>query len=269
MKKSISVATFPTKFGPLVFTGDLKEIIQKVSNLGYDGIELFVKRPGEINVKLLRQWLNSNKIRISAIAAVAAFVEEGLSLSDPDKNIRKKHIEIIKRQIELASYFNAVVPIGLVRGRIKEGFSYEETEEWFAESLIECEKVAKNFNVIMTLEPLNRYETNFINTLDEGIKFIKKIRLQNVKILADIFHMNIEEVSISKAIIKAKNYIFHVHFADSNRCAPGDGHLNFREIVSSLVRINYNGFVAMEMLPKPDSLTVANRAISYLKELNI
>jgi sugar phosphate isomerase/epimerase len=121
----------------------------------------------------------------------------------------------------------------------------------------------------MTLEPLNRYETNFINTLDEGIKFIKKIGLQNVKILADIFHMNIEEVSISKAIIEAKNYISHVHFADSNRCAPGDGHLNFREIVSSLVRINYNGFVAMEMLPKPDSLTVANRAISYLKELNM
>jgi len=269
MKKSISVATFPTKFGPLVFTGGLKEIIQKVSNLGYDGIELFVKRPEEVNVKLLRQWLNSNKIRISAIAAVAAFVEEGLSLSDPDKNIRKKHIEIVKRQIELASYFNAVVPIGLVRGRIKEGFSYAETEEWFAESLIECEKVAKNFNVIMALEPLNRYETNFINTLDEGIRFIKKAGLQNVKILADTFHMNMEEVSISKAIIKAKNYISHVHFADSNRCAPGDGHLNFREIVSSLIRINYNGFVVMEMLPKPDSLTVANRAISYLKELNI
>lgn len=91
--------------------------------MGYDGIELFVKRPGEINVKLLRQWLTSNKIRLSAIAAVAAFVEEGLSLSDPAKNIRKKHIEIIKRQIELASYFSAVVPIGLVRGRVKEGFS--------------------------------------------------------------------------------------------------------------------------------------------------
>ena len=253
----------------MVFTGDLKEIIQKVSSLGYDGIELFVKRPGEINVKLLRQWLTSNKIRLSAIAAVAAFVEEGLSLSDPDKNIRKKHIEIIKRQIELASYFNAVVPIGLIRGKIKEGFSYEKTEEWFAESLIECEKMAKNFNIIMALEPLNRYETNFINTLDEGIKFIKKVGLQNVKILADTFHMNIEEVSISKAIIKAKNYISHVHFADSNRYAPGDGHLNFREIVSSLVGINYNGFIAMEILPKPDSLTAANHAISYLKELNI
>jgi len=269
MRKSISVATFPTKFGPLVFTGNLKEIIQKVSSLGYDGIELFLKRPEEIKVKLLRQWLNSYKIHVSAIAAVAAFVEEGLSLSDPDRNIRKKHIEIMKRQIELASHFNAVVPIGLVRGRIKEGFSYEATEGWFAESLIECEKVAKDFNVILTLEPLNRYETNFINTLDEGIKFIKKVGLQNVKILADTFHMNIEEVSISKAILDAKDYLFHVHFADSNRCAPGDGHLNFREIVDSLRKINYDGFVTMEMLPKPDSLTAAKRAIAYLKELNI
>ncbi len=269
MRKSISVATFPTKFGPLVFTGNLKEIIQKVSGLGYDGIELFLKRPEEIKVKLLRQWLNSNKIHVSAIAAVAAFVEEGLSLSDPDKNIRKKHIEIMKRQIELASHFNAVVPIGLVRGSMKEGFSRKDTEEWFAESLIECEKFAKNFNVILALEPLNRYETNLINTLGEGIKFIKKTGLQNVKILADTFHMNLEEASIPKAIIEAKDYLFHIHFADSNRRAPGDGHLNFREIVDSLIRVDYDGFVAMEMLPKPDSLTAAKHAITYLRGLNI
>jgi len=269
MRKSISVATFPTKFGPLVFTGNLKEIIPEVSRLGYDGIELFVKRPEEITAKQVRQWLMSYSISISAIAAVAAFVEEGLSLSDPDRTIRNKHIEIMKRQIELASHFDAVVPVGLVRGKIQEGFSNEDTEGWFAESLVECEKVAKNFNVILALEPLNRYETNFINTLDQGIKFIKKAGLQNVKILADTFHMNIEEASIPKAIVGAKDYLFHIHLADSNRCAPGDGHLDFREIVDSLIKVNYKGFVAMEILPKPDPLTAARHAITYLRELNI
>ncbi len=268
-KKSISVATFPTKFGPLVFTGNLKEIIQKVSNMNYEGIELFIKRPEEINLESLNEWLDLHNIRISAIAAVAAFVEEGLSLSNPDKTIRKKHVEIMKKQIELASHFDAIVPVGLVRGRIKEGFTLKDTEGWFAESLFECEKVAREFGVTLGLEPLNRYETNFINTLDEGIQFIKNIGFQNVKILADTFHMNIEEVSIPGAIIAARDYVSHIHFADSNRCAPGDGHLNFPDIIDALMKISYKGFVAMEMLPKPDPVTAAKRAMSYLKGLNI
>lgn len=196
-------------------------------------------------------------------------MEEGLSLSDPDKSIRKKHIEIMKRQIELASNFDAIVPVGLVRGRIKEGFILKDTEGWFAESLFECEKIAREFGVTLALEPLNRYETNFINTLDEGIEFIKKIGFQNVKILADTFHMNIEEVSIPRAIIAACDYISHTHFADSNRCAPGDGHLNFQDIINALMKIGYEGFVAMEMLPKPDPVTAAKRAVNYLEGLRI
>ena len=269
IKKSISVATFPTKFGPLVFTGNIKEIIQRASDIGYDGIELFVKRPEEVNLKSLNEWLSLYNIRISAIAAVAVFVEERLSLSNPDKTIRKRHVGIMKGQIELASHFKATVPVGLVRGRIREGFSRKDTEGWFAESLFECEKVAKEFGVTLALEPLNRYETNFINTLDEGINFIKKNRFENVKILADTFHMNIEEVCITEAVIAAGDYLAHVHFADSNRCAPGDGHLDFRGIVDALTKMKYKGFIAMEILPKPDPVTAANRALNYLKGLSI
>ena len=169
-KKSVSVATFPTKFAPLVFTGNLREIIQKVSNIGYDGIKISAKRPEEINLEFLNEWLDLYNMRISAIAAVAAFVEDGLSLADPDKSIRKRHVEIMKRQIELASHFKATVSVGLVRGRIREGFTRKDTEGWFAESLFECEKAAKEFGVTLVLEPLNRYETNFVNTVDEGIK---------------------------------------------------------------------------------------------------
>ena len=153
--------------------------------------------------------------------------------------------------------------------RVKEGFTLKDTEGWFAESLFECEKVAKEFGVTLALEPLNRYETNFINTLDEGIEFIKKIGFQNVKILADTFHMNIEEVSVPGAIIAARDYLSHIHFADSNRYAPGDGHLNFRGIVDALVKIKYKGFITMEMLPKPDPVTAAKRAVNYLKGLRI
>ncbi|MCJ7647908.1 MAG: sugar phosphate isomerase/epimerase, partial [Candidatus Lokiarchaeota archaeon] len=108
------------------------------------------------------------------------------------------------------------------------------------------------YNIRLTLEPVNRYESNFINTLNEGIEFIKRVGASNLGLLADTFHMNIEEVSIYDSIIQAKDYITHVHFADSNRWAPGCGHLDFVKIVQTLKKIGYQGYVSAEILPLPD-----------------
>jgi len=140
-------------------------------------------------------------------------------------------VERIKDQIVFASHFNAIVIIGLIRGKIQEGVTKTKVEEWTIDCLKECTEFAQEYNIRLTLEPVNRYESNFINTLDEGIKFIKRVGAPNLGILADTFHMNIEEISIYDSIIKAKDYITHVHFADSNRWAPGSGHLDFAKIV--------------------------------------
>ena len=142
-----------------------------------------------------------------------------------------------------------------------------EAEEWTMDNLRECTEFAKEYNIRLTLEPVNRYESNFINTLNEGIELIKRVGASNLGLLADTFHMNIEEVSINDSIIQAKDYITHVHFADSNRWAPGCGHLDFAQIVQTLKKIGYQGYVSAEILPFPDPDSCARITAETLNKI--
>jgi len=267
MKKSIVVSTSSTKFSALAFKENLKESIKKVANLGFDGAELAVRNPKELKINDVINIVKENSLEVPAIGTGQAYGEEGLSFSDPDKTIRRMAVERIKDQIVFASNFNAQVIIGLIRGKIEESVSQTEAEEWTIDCLRRCTEFAKKYNVWLTLEPVNRYESNFINTLNEGIEFIKRVGASNLGLLADTFHMNIEEVSIYDSIIQAKDYITHVHFADSNRWAPGCGHLDFAKIVQTLKKINYQGYVSAEILPFPDSDSCARLTAEHLNNI--
>ena len=121
--------------------------------------------------------------------------------------------------------------------------------------------------VILTIEPLNRYECNFLNRADEIVELIKQIKSPNLKILLDTFHMNIEEKNLRDTIIETRENISHVHIADSNRKYPGMGHIDFIEICRTLREINYKGFISGEMLPSPNLETAMKQYIAKMKEV--
>ena len=267
MKKSIVVSTSSTKFSALAFKENLKESIKKVANLGFDGAELAVRNPKDLKIDDVIKIIKENNLEVPAIGTGQAYGEEGLSFSDPDEVVRKTAVERINDQIVFASNFNAQVIIGLIRGKIEDGVNKVEAEEWTIDCLRKCTEFAKEYNIRLTLEPVNRYESNFINTLNEGIEFIKRVGVTNLGLLADTFHMNIEEVSIYDSIVQVKDYITHVHFADSNRWAPGCGHLDFAKIVQTLKKIGYQGYVSAEILPFPDSDTAARITAETLNKI--
>ena len=269
MKKSIVVSTQPTKFSALAFKEDFEKSIKKVAKLGFDGAELAVRNPKDLKVNDVINIIKENNLEVPAIGTGQAYGEEGLSFSDPDEVIRKMAVERINDQIVFASNFNAQVIIGLIRGEIEESINRIEAEEWTIDCLKKCTEFAKEYNIRLTLEPVNRYESNFINTLNEGIEFIKRVGASNLGLLADTFHMNIEEVSIYGSIIQAKNYITHVHFADSNRWAPGCGHIDFKKVIETLKKIDYQGYVSAEILPLPDPDSCARLTVETLNKLNI
>lgn len=269
MKKSIVVSTQPTKFSALAFKKDFEKSIKKVADLGFDGAELAVRNPKDLKVEDVINIIKENNLEVPAIGTGQAYGEEGLSFSDPDEAIRKMAVKRINNQIIFASHFNAQVIIGLIRGIIKENVDKTEAEKWTIDCLRKCTEFAKKYNIGLTLEPVNRYEGNFINTLSEGVEFIKRVGVSNLGLLVDTFHMNIEEISIYDSIIQAKDYITHVHFADSNRWAPGCGHLDFAKIVQILKKIGYQGYVSAEILPLPDSDTAARITAETLNKLNI
>ena len=99
------------------------------------------------------------------------------------------------------------------------------------------------------------------------MEIIEKIQMDNVGLLLDTFHMNIEEPSIIESIITAKDRLFHFHVAGSNRWYPGAGHINFIDIFQCLEKISYAGFVSAEILPKPNPDAAAEKTIKNLKTM--
>ena len=117
----------------------------------------------------------------------------------------------------------------------------------------------------MLFEPLNRYETNLFNRVGDTVQFLQT--LGNVKVLADLFHMNIEEASIAEALRAGGPFIGHVHFADSNRKAIGFGHTEMKPILKALREMADAGFLSAEIFPLPDSDTAARQTIEAYRQL--
>ncbi|MCJ7583285.1 MAG: sugar phosphate isomerase/epimerase, partial [Anaerolineales bacterium] len=132
-------------------------------------------------------------------------------------------------------------------------------------ALCECSAVAHPNGIRLALEPINRYETMLVNTAAQGLELIERVGADNLGLLLDTFHMNIEEPVIEESIRLCGDRIFHFHVADSNRWVPGAGHLDFKSILRTLNAAGYSGWVSGEFLPKPDAETAARQNIAYLR----
>lgn len=269
-KMKIGLAIAPANASPsafVVFREDLKVSIRKASELGYDGVELALASPEEINVTRVKDLIQRYNLELPVISTGRFFSEAKLWFTHPNEEIRGAVIQRIKDVVKIASQFKSNVNIGRVRGNIPKNEKETEVEKRFFSVMTQCAEFAANYGVELLLEPVNRYETNFINSVEEAVDIVEKLGKQNVKLMPDVFHMNIEDASILNSLWKAKHRISYVHFADSNRQAPGQGHLDFPRIISTLKDIGYDGFVTVEILPQPDPDIAAKMAIDYLRPL--
>ena len=273
MKYGIVISVSKTKFGPVVFKENLNENIIKASNMGYSGVELAIRKPEAVNTKEVARLTDKHGLEVLSIGTGQVYGEEGLNFSDPDKDIRKKAVERTKKIINIAKVFNASIIIGLVRGNIDGPEDFESKLEIAEENISQCLGGLMSYSgaegIKFLIEPINRYEINIFNRLDEVYNFILKYKdkldLERIGILADTFHMNIEEPVIEESLRKYADLIKHIHFADSNRWPPGYGHIDFKKIMDTLQEIDYSGYISFEMLPMPDSDTAAKHAIEYIK----
>lgn len=128
-------------------------------------------------------------------------------------------------------------------------------------------RYANDNNVNILIEPLNRYSTPFCTNLDDAIFIMDNC--ENCKLLLDTFHMNIEEDSIEKTILEAKNYLFQIHFAENNRKMPGYGHIDFFKIMQSLKKISFNNTISFEptISKQSDYNRDIKHGIEYIKNI--
>jgi sugar phosphate isomerase/epimerase len=119
--------------------------------------------------------------------------------------------------------------------------------------------------VVLCLEPLNRYEDHMVNRLDQAVDLIRAVGLDSVRVLADTYHMNIEEDDLATAVTKAAPYLGHVQVSDSNRYQPGAGHIDWPALLGALVTVGYSGHLAVECRLRGDPVTAVADIPRFLR----
>ena len=269
MKLSVVLSTHAVQFEAATFKGELESNLAKIACWGYDGAELAIRDPGLIDADDLLRMVATQGLEVPAIGTGQAWGEEGLSYTDPDPSIRAAAIERTIAHVPFAARTGAVIIIGLLRGIVKPSVGQEQAMDWMVEALRQSCTAAHSQGVRLALEPICRYETTLINNVADGLELLERVGAENMGLILDTFHMNIEEPVIEESIRACGDRIFHFHVSDSHRWYPGSGHLDFASILDALYSTGYQGYVSGEWLPNPDADTSAERGITFLRQLSL
>ena len=267
MKFSIVLSTQAAQFQAVALKGDLEQNVARIAGWRYDGVELAIRDPELVDGNELISIASRHGLEIPAIGTGQAWGEEGLSYTDPEPGTRAAAVARTKSHIPFAASTGAAIIIGLLRGIVRPGVDQDQAMDWLVASLQECCAAAAPHGVRIALEPINRYETTLINNVAQGLDLIERIDADNMGLLLDTFHMNIEEPDILESIQTCGERIFHFHVADSNRWYPGAGHLDFRSILRALTDTGYEGYVSGEFMPLPDADISARQSIRHLRNI--
>ncbi len=253
--------------GPFVFWDDLEAAARTAAELGFDAIEIFAPSADAVDEEQLKSLLEELQLKVAGVGTGAGMVAHGLTLTDPDAGQRAKAADFVRSIIDFGASYNAPAVIGSMQGKWGGALDRQAALEVLRQALNELGSYAAEKRVPLIYEPLNRYETNLVNTVAEGVELMKSLEVDNVKLLADVFHMNIEEVDIPAAMHEGQGFIGHVHFVDSNRRAAGMGHLDIQSIADALKESGYDGYVSAEAFPIPDSRTAAKATIEAYRRI--
>lgn len=268
MKPAVTISLVPeTRGGPFIFWDDLVSACRKAAELGYAGIEIFPGAAGELDTEAVRRLLREHGLALATLGTGGGWIRQKLTLTSADAEVRSHALNFVKEMIDVAAPFGAAVILGSMQGRAEGQVSRSDGLNYLGEALSKLADHAHQHSVTVLYEHLNRYETNLLNRVEDVVPFIKPFG-GRVKILADLFHMSIEESSIPDAIRAAGDLIGHVHFADSNRRPAGLGHTDFAPIFTALKEIGYGGYVSAEAFPYPDSDGAARQTMEAFRKLH-
>ena len=267
MKSAITISLIKeARGGPFVYWDDLPGSIGKAADLGFDAVEIFAPSAEAIPADKVRPLLAEKKLKLSAVGTGGGWVLHRLTLTSPDAAVREKAKAFIRSIIDAAGALGAPAIVGSMQGRWADSVDADQAMHYLQAALNDLGEHARQYNVPLIYEPLNRYETNLVNSLGQGSSLLQCLKTKNVKLLADLFHLNIEEVDIAGAILHAAGDVGHVHLADSNRRPATMGHIDFAPIAHALAEISYGGYVSAECLPYPDSDAAAKATIEAFKK---
>ncbi len=276
MKSAVTISLVPeARRGPFVFHVDpdpttpgavtLDACCQKAAELGFDSVEIFAADAETFPRKQVRTLLATHGLGLAAVGTGAGWVKHGLCLCDADADKRAAAKAFVSGIIDVAAEFGAPAIIGSMQGRSTPAVPREMAIDLLADSLGPLGEQANRHGQALLYEALNRYETDLFNRQGDAAAFLDSKNLTHVRLLCDLFHMNIEEVDLAEAIIAVGRHVGHVHWADSNRRGMGLGHTNPEPIVAALRKISFTGHLAAEVFPIPSADEAASASMKSFR----
>lgn len=251
----------------------LTDKAKTLSEYGFDGIAIFFDY-GDWNDSVLDEILQLED-KTGVRPCEFAFGDDMYGhLMDEDTNLRRACRDMYSLACEVAGKIGAVTeyefaygpqnPLPLFHPYAKMD---KEEEEGFLELTKELIKPLQGTDGLLLLEGINRYESPYMNSLNDCKEIVQKFNLPNTGLLADLFHMSIEESSIPETIISCGDLIKHVHLGDNNRLLPGYGNTDFKACFKALKEIGYEGFLNLECSTCGDYKETLPKTLEYLHKL--
>ncbi|MEW6303539.1 MAG: sugar phosphate isomerase/epimerase family protein [Verrucomicrobiota bacterium] len=229
------------------FTTESTKLFKTFKKWGFDTVEIPIEDPSHIDPAVVKAEADKAGL---AIGSVCACMGPGRDFrgSDADQQTAMTYCKALVDQAAILGCPSIIGPIYSVVGKA-DAVEPEQQKQEFAlvvKNLKELADYAAGKGIQLCIEPLNRFETDFLNTCDQGLKLLKAVGRKNVKLHLDTFHMNIEEKEQAAAILKAGKHLAHFHACGSDRGTPGNDHIDWKPIVAALKKIKYQGDVVIE-----------------------
>ena len=229
------------------FTTQHLHFLDKAKALGFDLVEIPIEGETDIDYRKAAEAFAKNGLKSSVCGVMGA----GRDPSHEDEAIQKGGVSYLKHLIDAAVTMKAIAVVGPHYAAV--GRQWQATPdqrrrdlERCARNLKEVARYAEDKGVTLALEPLNRFETSFINLTEQALELVRMIDSPRVKLMMDTFHANIEEKSLGKAIEAAGSALVHVHANENDRGTPGTGHVAWTEIAAALKKVKFNGALVIE-----------------------
>ena len=247
------------------FTSKSTGLFRKFKAWGFDGVEIAVENPADIDPVLVKKALDRHGLVCTSVCACFP----------PSRDLRgtpaqqRATIVYLKRLVDIAGVLGTDIvmgPLYSATGRAGAVPAAEYQRQWrtVRGHLKTICDYAEAHGKVICLEPLNRFETDFLNTVEQGLRMIREVKSPALKLLLDTFHMNIEEKNPAAAIRRAGRHVGHIHASASDRGTPGNDHVDWPEMARALKAIRYQGAVVIESFTQ-DVKVIARAAAIWRK----
>lgn len=264
---AVSCADSAPASAPILLKGSICENLKKAAELGYQAIEVHTRPDEEFDYEAIRQAEQTYGVKAAMIITGRLNTEGMCSLIDDRPYVTDAAMKGMREYIDIACEMKADLVIGWLKGNVPAGGCREKYLNRLARNLEILAEYAKERNVKLNLEVINRYEVNIFTTADEIMEFLEKYKIDNLYVHLDTFHMGIDECDPVEAIRRCKGKIGYFHLADNSRRYPGSGQFNFTKILNALEEAGYEGYLSVECLPWPTETEAAKRAIAYMRQI--